>query len=279
MLKAKNLTYSYQRRTSPVIDDLSLEIEPGGIYGLLGLNGVGKTTLLSLMAGLLTPAKGSVTLGGTDVRKRLPSTLGETFFVPEDFTLPSMTISRYAGLTGKFYPHYSEADMRRCLEAFGLDEGMRLQDLSMGQRKKAFLSFALACNTSLLLLDEPTNGLDAPGRKALRGLLASMVDENKSVIISTHQIPEIQDVIDHVIVMQGGKILFNVPLSRISERLRFEMTSDPEIIASALYRQPMFSGTLVILPNEDGEDSKIDLESLFYLSYEQPQTVSQILNL
>lgn len=278
MLIANNLTFTYPHRSSAVIDHLSLEVEPGGIYGLLGLNGVGKTTLLALMAGLLTPSQGSVELNGTDVRKRLPATLGETFFVPEEFSLPSMTIRRYASLTGGFYPRYSADDLSRCLDTFGLHDDLRIQDLSMGQRKKAFLSFAIACNTSLLLLDEPTNGLDAPGRRALRGLLASMVDDTKSVILSTHQIPEIQNVIDNVIVMREGSILFNVPLSRVSERLRFEVTSDPDVIAESLYRQPVFSGNLVILPNDDSRDSEIDLESLFYFSNEQPETVNRILN-
>lgn len=278
MLKANNLTFTYPRRRTRVLDHLSLEIQPGGIYGMLGLNGVGKTTLLALMAGLLTPSQGCVELNGVDVRRRLTTTLGEIFFVPEEFSLPSMTIGRYAELTGKFYPRYSQEDLKRCLEAFGLHTHLRIQDLSMGQRKKAFLSFAISCNTSLLLLDEPTNGLDAPGRKALRGLLASMVDDTRSVILSTHQIPEIQNVIDHVIVLREGKILFNVPLSTVSERLRFEVTSAPDIIAEALYRQPVFRGNLVILPNDAGRDSEIDLESLFYFSNEQPETVSRILN-
>lgn len=278
MLNVKDLTFTYPRRASKVIDHLSMEVEPGGIYGMLGLNGVGKTTLLALMAGLLTPGQGSVELNGVNVRRRLPETLGDIFFVPEEFMLPSMTIRRYAALTGKFYPRFSEEDLKRCLDAFGLQDSYSIQDLSMGQRKKAFLSFAIACNTSLLLLDEPTNGLDVPGRRALRGLLASMVDDTKSVILSTHQIPEIQNIIDHVIVMREGGILYNIPISRVSERLRFEVTNDPDIIAGALFRQPVFSGNLVILPNDDGRDSEIDLESLFYFSYEKPETVSRLLN-
>ncbi|MDE6555372.1 MAG: ABC transporter ATP-binding protein, partial [Duncaniella sp.] len=215
MLKATDLTFTYSRRKPPVIDALSLSVAPGGIYGLLGLNGVGKTTLLNLMAGLLTPKSGNVTLNGDDTRRRNPVTLGDIFFVPEEFSLPSMTINEYAGLTGKFYPRYSQEDMKHCLDAFGLRGSESIPDLSMGQRKKALLSFAIACNTSLLLLDEPTNGLDMPGKKALRGLLGSSVDETRAVILSTHQMADIQNIIDHIIVMRDGKILLNVPLATI----------------------------------------------------------------
>ncbi|MDE6393701.1 MAG: ABC transporter ATP-binding protein [Duncaniella sp.] len=278
MLKADNLTFSYSRKTPPVLNSLSLSVEPGGIYGLLGLNGVGKTTLLNLMAGLLTPKSGNVTLNGTNTRKRLPETLGDIFFVPEEFALPSMTVREYARLTGKFYPRYSSEDMNRCLDTFGLRDCDMIADLSMGQRKKALLSFAIACNTSLLLLDEPTNGLDLPGKKALKGLLASSVDETRSVVLSTHQIADIQNIIDHLIVMRNGKILFNVPLSTIGERFCFELTNSPAVIADALYRQPIFSGNIVILPNDDGRDTEIDLETFFYFSTEQPETVCRLLS-
>lgn len=278
MLQASDLLFTYSRRKPPVLDGLSLTVEPGGIYGLLGLNGVGKTTLLNLMAGLLTPGKGEVTLNGINTRKRDPETLSDIFFVPEEFTLPAMSIKEYVRLTGVFYPRFSQEDMRRCLDTFGLHECDRLTDLSMGQRKKALLSFAIACNTSLLLLDEPTNGLDLPGKKALKGLLASAVDDSRSVILSTHQISDIQNIIDHVIMMRNGKILFSVPLSTIAERLKFEISSSREVLADALYRQPVFSGNIVILPNEDGRDTEIDLETFFYFSAEQPETVCRILS-
>lgn len=260
-----------------MLDGLTLSVEQGGIYGLLGLNGVGKTTLLNVMAGLLTPRRGNVTLNGTDTRKRLPETLSDIFFVPEEFVLPSVSIREYAALTGRFYPRYSAEDMRRCLDTFGLRGDERISDLSMGQRKKAFLSFAIACNTSLLLLDEPTNGLDLPGKKALKGLLASSIDETKAVVLSTHQIADIQNIIDHLIVLRNGKALFNVPLTTISERFRFELTNSPAVVAESLYRQPVFSGNIVILPNEDGRDTEIDLETFFYFSTEQPETVSRLL--
>ncbi len=277
-LKSNNHTFYYSRRTRPVINDLSLCVEPGGIYGLLGLNGVGKTTLLNVIAGLLTPKSGNVTLNGTDTRKRLPETLGDIFFVPEEFALPSVSIRKYASLTGKFYPRYSAEDMRRCLDTFGLHSDDRINELSMGQRKKAMLSFAIACNTSLLLLDEPTNGLDLPGKKALKGLLASSVDDSRSVVLSTHQMADIQNIIDRLIVMREGKILYNVPLSTISERFCFELTNSPAVLAQALYRQPVFSGNIVIVPNEEGRDTEIDLETFFYFSSEQPDTVSRMLS-
>ncbi len=278
MLQVNDLTFSYSRHKQPVLNHLSLTVEPGGIYGLLGLNGVGKTTLLNLMSGLLTPNEGEVLLDGINTRKRLPETLGDIFFVPEEFTLPAMSMREFARLTGALYPKFSQEDLRLCLDTFGVRDTDRLTDMSMGQRKKALLSFAIACNTSLLLLDEPTNGLDLPGKKALRGLLASTTDETRSVILSTHQIADIQNIIDHVIVMREGNILLNASLVTVAERLRFDVTSSPSVLSSALYYQPTFSGNIVILPNTEGVDSEIDLETFFYFTAEQPETVKRLLS-
>lgn len=276
MLQVNDLTFSYSRRKPPVISDLSLTVEPGGIYGLLGLNGVGKTTLLNLMAGLLTPDRGDVTLNGINTRRRLPETLGDIFLVPEEFDLPAMSMREYARVTGAFYPKFSMEDLKECMDTFGLNLDDRLTDLSMGQRKKALLSFALSTNTSVLLLDEPTNGLDLPGKKALRGLIASSLNEERAILLSTHQIADIQNIIDHVIVMHDGGILLNVPLSAIADKIRFEVTSSPSVLSQALYSQPIFSGSIVILPNDDGRDTEIDLETFFYFTADQPETVGRL---
>ncbi len=276
MLKIENLTYSYSSRRSPVLKDLSMEIEAGGIYGLLGLNGVGKTTLLNIISGLLTPTEGSVDLNGHSTRDRHPATLSDIFYVPEEISLPSVSIREYVDTIAQFYPRFSRRNMSDNLSAFGLSEEDKLQNLSMGQRKKAFLSLAIASNASLLLLDEPTNGLDIPGKKALRGILGSSVTDNRAVIISTHQIPDVQSVLDHVIVMREGRIMLNTPIIDIASILRFEITSSAAVKDTALFHQPVFSGDIVILPNTGGEDTEVDLETFFYFCISDPDTIQTL---
>ncbi len=167
MLDIQNVSFAY-RKSSPVISDFSLSLAPGGIYGLLGRNGAGKSTLLYLIAGLLTPAKGQVLFNGADTRLRLPSTVSDIFIVPEEFNLPNISLSRYLSINSRFYPRFSHEDLKKHLDTLDLDGDLHLGALSMGQKKKAFMSFALACNTPLLLLDEPTNGLDIPGKSRFR---------------------------------------------------------------------------------------------------------------
>lgn len=158
MLNVNNLTFSYKRRGTLLLDGLSLSLKDGGVYGLLGKNGAGKSTLLYLIDGLLTHNSGTVTFNGVNTRKRLPETLGEIFIVPEEFSFPKITLKRFVKANAGFYPNFSMEDLRRHLEIFEMNPELNLGELSMGQKKKAMMCFALVCNTKLLLMDEPTNG-------------------------------------------------------------------------------------------------------------------------
>ena len=160
MLQVENISFSYGRRKPEVLSDFSFSLEKGRVYGLLGKNGVGKSTLLYLMCGLLTPKHGRVMYHGTDMRKRLPEALRDVFLVPEEFDLPAVSLAQFVELNSPFYPNFSKEDMMTYLQLFEMDWNIHLGGLSMGQKKKVFMSFALATHTSLLLMDEPTNGLD-----------------------------------------------------------------------------------------------------------------------
>ena len=163
MLQVKNLTYGYRKSAKKIFNDFSLALEPGRVYGLLGRNGAGKSTLIYLMTGLLTPESGDVEYEGVDVRERRPSTLSNMFIVPEEFELPAISLKKYVEINAPFYPNFSYDDLRSYLDVFEMnDENVNLKSLSMGQKKKVFMSFAFATNTRLLLMDEPTNGLDIP---------------------------------------------------------------------------------------------------------------------
>lgn len=276
MLNVNNITFSYKRKAQPVLDNFSLSLAPGSVYGLLGKNGVGKSTLLYLIAGLLTPSAGEVIFLDENTRKRLPKTLSEIFIVPEEFSLPKISMEKYVASMAKFYPRFSAQDLRRHLEIFDLNPDLNLSELSMGQKKKAMMCFALACNTKLLLMDEPTNGLDIPGKSAFRRFIAQNMNDDRTILISTHQTRDIEKLIDHVIIMNNSSILLNEPMMAIASRLAFLTTSSKDVIQSALYSQPSIEGANVILTNDNDSETEVNLESLFEFAITSPAALSDI---
>lgn len=263
MVKVENLTFHYNSHSAAGINDLSLRLETGNIYGLLGLNGAGKSTLLYLMAGLLRPQSGSVMVAGEHVARRLPVTLEKIFVVPEEFDLPRVTFQRYVELNAGFYPRFSMDDLRRHLTTMELDYNVNLGALSMGQKKKALMCFALACNTEVLLMDEPTNGLDIPSKSAFRRFVVSGNSDERVILISTHQVKDIDKVLDHVIVMDSGSIVLNRSVAEITEKLDFHTSADGSSVTDALYTRRGLGGYDVIERNESGDFSELNLETLF----------------
>jgi ABC-2 type transport system ATP-binding protein len=278
MIEVENLSFSYGRRKSMVLEDFSMKLDKGSVYGLLGKNGTGKSTLLYLMAGLLRPQTGNVLYKGVDVKKRYPDTLQDMFLVPEEFALPNVSLKQYVKLNAPFYPNFSDELLNACLRDFDMNEDIHLGELSMGQKKKAFMCFALATNTSLLMMDEPTNGLDIPSKSQFRKVIASGMSDDKAVIISTHQVRDIDSLLDHVLIMDGTKLLLNESVSTICEKLYFAELGMNEPTEGALYVQPSVQGNSVILPNEYGEDSKLNLEVLFNAILAERERIQQMFN-
>ncbi|MDE6653123.1 MAG: ABC transporter ATP-binding protein [Muribaculaceae bacterium] len=276
MLEVKQLTFSYPGKRNPVLSGISLSVSPGGVYGLLGKNGVGKSTLLYLIAGLLTPQSGSVELFGANTRERQPRTLADIFIVPEVVDLPKVTLKEYVETVAPFYPKFSREDMHRYLATFEMDADVHLGRLSMGQLKKVFMSFALAANTPLLLMDEPTNGLDIPAKAAFRGFVASGMTDERSIIISTHQVQDINLLLDHVVIMENSGVLLNQPVSRIIEKLAFDLTDDRALIESSLYAMPSIQGTSVVNVSDGTRETPLNLETLFNLTTTRPEVVKAI---
>lgn len=276
MLEINSLTFSYSRRKSNVIDIPSMTFEQGGIYGLLGPNGAGKSTLLYLICGLLTPKRGSVTFNGVNTRLRRPSTLADIFLVPEEFELPKMRLSQYIGIWKGFYPRFSHDCLLRNLELFGIESDPRLDTLSMGQKKKTYMCIALAANTPLLIMDEPTNGLDIPGKISFRSFIASNMTDDRTIILSTHQVQDITSLIDHVAIIDRRSLLLNASIAGVCERLAFLTTTDPEIISRALYSQPAINGYDVVVPAYDGNETDVNLTTLYQLVTTRPESVSEI---
>lgn len=278
MIEVNNLSFSYGRSKKLILDNFSMKLEKGRVYGLLGKNGAGKSTLLYLMAGLLTPRKGDVNLYGVNVRRRLPITQSEIFLVPEEFELPSVSLVSYIELNSVFYPRFSKEDMATYLHCFEMDIDVHLGELSMGQKKKIFMSFALATHTSLLLMDEPTNGLDIPGKSQFRKFIASGMNEEHTLLISTHQVRDVDKVLDHVIMMENSEVLLNQPVEELTNRLLFIESEEQEIPENALFAMSSLKGNFLVLPNTDGAESVLNLELLFNATLAHPKEIVEMFN-
>lgn len=276
MITVENLSFLYRKSKRTVLHDFSLSLEKGRVYGLLGKNGAGKSTLLYLMSGLLTPKSGKVVYHDVDVRRRLPITLQDMFLVPEEFDLPPVSLISYIELNSPFYPRFSKEDMVKYLHYFEMDINIDLGALSMGQKKKVFMSFALATNTSLLLMDEPTNGLDIPGKSQFRKFIASGMTDDKTILISTHQVRDIDKVLDHVLIMDNSRVLLNESTMSICDKLFFTESENRELLQSSLFSTPSIQGNFLLLPNESGEDSEINLELLFNATLAVPERISAL---
>lgn len=276
MIAFKDVCFSY-RRNIPVLSNLSLQIEPGTVCGLLGRNGVGKSTMLYLTAGLLRPRSGQVLCNGYIPSDRQVNFLNDIFIVPEEFDLPPISLDEYVRINSVFYPKFNMDLMHSILEIFALPAEINLGALSLGQKKKAFLSFALACNTSILLLDEPTNGLDITAKRMFRAAITAAMTDDKTIIISTHQVYDVENILDHVVIADNNRILLNRPMIDIQTKLRFGYTQDPEQAKRALFSIPMPGGFNVVefLDNPDRE-TEVNLETLFELTNSNPELINQL---
>ncbi len=273
MLQIQNLSFSYRKPNVMLFDNFSLDLEPGNIYGLLGKNGAGKSTLIYLMSGLLTPTSGCVTLNNVNVRHRLPATLQDMFLIPEEFQLPDLTLATMEKLNAPFYPDFSHDDLRRYLEIFEIEPTMKLKSLSMGQKKKAFMAFAFAANTSVLMMDEPTNGLDIPSKSQFRKIMAQRITHDKTIVISTHQVRDVDSILDHILIIDQSKVLLNAGVAEIARRLTFRINQDG---SKALYAQPTIGGQMVVEPHVEGMETSVDLEMLFNATLLNAERMNQI---
>lgn len=262
MLEISNISYGY-RKGQKVVDDFSLSFNEGGIYGLLGKNGTGKSTLLYLIMGLLRPQSGTVKYNGVETRLRQPETLGDMFIVPEEYNLPSISLEAYLSAVRPFYPCFSDEILDRCLAGFGMSRDTDLGALSMGQKKKIYMCVALATNTRLLVMDEPTNGLDIPSKSQFRKVVASGMTDDKIIIISTHQVRDVELLLDHVVVIDQNRVLTDTPMARLSERLSFVEVERGELPADRLYEEQSLRGYSAIVPNEGDGETPVNLELLF----------------
>jgi ABC-2 type transport system ATP-binding protein len=275
MIDVQNLSFGYKKR-KPLYKNLNLSLPVGSIYGLLGKNGAGKSTLLKNFTGLLFPTGGELLVNGFVPKKRLPSFLQTIYFIPEEVYVPSLTMDGYKRLFAPFYPLFNEEQFYGYLEMLEVQDKGKLNTFSFGQQKKFIIAFALACNTRILLLDEPTNGLDIPSKIKFRKLIASVFTEDKMIFISTHQIRDLDNLIDNVIIVDNGELLLQASIAEIEKKLSFKVVD--EMTDDVLYADSSLKGYTVVMQNRTSEESKVNLEYLFNAVTENPVKAKSIFN-
>ena len=264
MIKASNISYHYAGSKHNVFNDFSFSLDENHIYGLLGKNGTGKSTLLYLICGLLRQQHGTIEIDGFNSQKGNPEILEEIFFVPEEFELPAISLAQYVELYSKFYPRFDQNVLENCLRDFELPTSLKLNSLSMGQKKKAYMSFALATQTRYLFMDEPTNGLDIPSKAQFRRVIARNMTDERTVIISTHQVHDVEQLLDHILILDDSSLIVNASTDDITSRYRFELRTPQEMTGDVVYAEPSLQGNACIVSRNDNEvETQLNLELFF----------------
>lgn len=259
MIKVNNLAFSYGK--DQVLKNINLTLEDGKIYGLLGENGVGKTTLLTLLCGLKKAQVGSIDTDGANPYDREPSLLEQMFYLPDDVAPIYDKAYSWARSRGKFWSNFSLDKFVEIMDGFENDVNQKLSAMSTGQLKKTYISFALACSTKYLFLDEPTNGLDIPSKSQFRSSILKYTSEDSTIVISTHQVRDLENVIDPIIILDRQDVLLNASLEEISRKLFFDYGT--ELHQESLYSEQLPGGFIQVYPNVLNQDSKVNIEALF----------------
>lgn len=263
MIQLQNIRFGYTKNRN-IFDDVSLTMEAGHIYGLLGKNGAGKTTLLKIMSGLRFPTSGTATILNQNAALRKAEILQDIYFLQEEMYVPHMKIESFVKAYSPFYPRFNHEQFNEYLREFELDKEFGYLDkLSHGQKKKTLIAFALATNTQILIMDEPTNGLDIPSKSTFRRLMASAADETRLVIISTHQVRDLHSLIDMVAILDNGRMVLNASTYEITEKLLFDVDNTKTTEGTVLYTEESPRGAYQVKENVHHIDSNLDLELLF----------------
>ncbi len=276
MIQIDQLFFGYSPKKM-LYQNLSLHLSAGRIYGLLGKNGAGKSTLLKNLTGLLFPVSGRIKVAEHEPRQRKPSFLRDFYFIPEEVYVPPLSLTRYVDLYAQFYPNFDQELFDKLLIEFEIMGNQKLDKISFGQQKKFIIAFGLACKTKLLIMDEPTNGLDIPSKSQFRKLMASALENDRLFIISTHQVRDLDSLIDDVIIIENSQVLLNESIATIAEKLCFKTVAAIED-EPFLYAEDSIKGKEIVMQNIDNEDSKVNLEHLFNATLENASRMEIIFN-
>lgn len=263
MITVKNVTYKHSKRSSFQLNNLSSQFKAGQVHGLLGNNGAGKTTLLHLICGLHHTKQGEILLGNNENNNTSSTYLSQFFFVPDEVLLTQGSIADYAQIYIDLYPNFNQEYLEQLTSELTVSITHKFAEMSLGQRKKAYICLALATHTPILILDEPTNGLDIPSKSKLRKILAQHITEEKTILISTHQIRDLGALLDSVALLKNGNIIFQQSMTDISSRLYFPLVGETYDQNEILYKESGIVKEDVILKNSSQQHSEVNLELLF----------------
>ncbi len=272
MIKIDNLAFSYG--VKEVLRNISMTLEPGRIYGLLGENGVGKTTLLTLLCGLKKSQTGTIDADGHNPYRRDADFLASLYYLPDEVAPIGERAELWAKYTGAFWPDFSLEKFGEVMSLFETDPQQKMNTMSAGQLKKTYISFGLACSTPYLLMDEPTNGLDIPSKSQFRSAILKYTREDATIVISTHQVRDLENVIDPIIILDRQDVLLNASLETVSKKLFFDYgtTLHPD----SLYSEQLPGGFIQVYPNSTGEESKVNIEALFNAVHKNKELIKAL---
>lgn len=259
MIEIKDLAFSYGK--TPILKSITTTLEEGRIYGLLGENGVGKTTLLTLLCGLKKVCSGSITTDGENPFDRTPTLLQNQFYLPDEVLPVAMKAECFAKERGAFWPDYDHAKFLEIMKEFENDPAKKMNQMSAGQLKKTYISLALACGCKYIFMDEPTNGLDIPSKTQFRSAIMKYTPDDSTIVISTHQVRDLENIIDPIIILDRQDVLLNASVEEITSKLYFDYGT--QLHPESLYSEQLPGGFIQVYPNTTGEDSKINVEALF----------------
>lgn len=274
MIEINDLGFSY--KDNKVLENITMTLNEGCIYGLLGENGVGKTTLLTLLCGLKKPQHGSILVDGRNPFDRQPGLLGSQFYLMDEVAPMMMKASAYAELYGRLWPDFDINRFNEIMQLFEVEPEQKMNKLSLGQLKKVYVAFALACNTKYYYLDEPTNGLDIPSKALFRKALSKYIREDATVVISTHQVRDLENIIDPIIILDKRDVLLNASIDEICDKLYFDYSGEPA--ADVLYSEMIPGMSVQVMPNPSHAESKVNIEALFNAVHRHKEEIKEMFN-
>lgn len=274
MIEIKDLAFSYGK--TPILKSITTTLEEGRIYGLLGENGVGKTTLLTLLCGLKKVCSGSITTDGENPFDRTPTLLQNQFYLPDEVLPVSMKAECFAKERGAFWPDYDHSKFLEIMKEFENDPAKKMNQMSAGQLKKTYISLALACGCKYIFMDEPTNGLDIPSKTQFRSAIMKYTSDDSTIVISTHQVRDLENIIDPIIILDRQDVLLNASVEEITGKLYFDYGT--QLHPESLYSEQLPGGFIQVYPNATGEDSKINVEALFNAVHKNKELIKGMFN-
>ena len=274
MISINNLAFSYG--SNQVLKNITMNLEPGRIYGLLGENGVGKTTLLTLLSGLKKTQEGTIDVDGRNPYDRRPDLLSDQYYLPDEVAPIHSAARAWAKSAGRFWPNFSFDKFIQIMTEFETDPDQKMTEMSNGQLKKTYISFALACGCRYIYMDEPTNGLDIPSKAQFRSAIMKYTGDDSTIVISTHQVRDLENVIDPIIILDKRDVLLNATLEEIADKLCFDYgtTLNP----ASLYTEQLPGGFIQVYQNNLKQDSKVNIEALFNAVHKHKDLVRGLFN-